>query len=63
MSVWRRPRVHPLAASGAFARQRWPNYGECAGTPAQVPWIDPSADSTRVRMTHAGWWSSAPAAW
>jgi hypothetical protein len=54
MSVWRRPRAHPLAASGALrdnARQ----------TPACAParrrrtrWIDPSADSTRVRRTHAG---------
>ena len=43
MSVWRRPRAHPLAASGAFARQRWANYGVCDGTPAQVLPADEAA--------------------
>ena len=43
MSVWRRPRAHPLAASGAFARQRWANYVVCDGTPAQVLPADEAA--------------------
>jgi hypothetical protein len=39
----RRPRAHPLAARGAFARQRWANYGVCDGTPAQVLPADEAA--------------------